>query len=1777
MGFFDKLADTWTHWNTWDTAWNDVKQGGQDWGRGFMNAAAGAFNLAMSIGDTNKMKQAIGQYWSGIGNIAGGTGSILGGIGEFPGLNQIVNTAMWVQEQGVKRPLSTYYQVGGDTLQRGVGTMFSGDEWRQAYDASEHVSAGQAFAYAGLSGSTVLSKLAGVQPLSGFDPRTPEGQQAYHDNMWLKAASGTVDAGVTMFADPTIMGGKYARLTKLKYVSKVMDSAAIAKRGHIAYVDSNAYGKLKNFITDAPNPDLVHRVVFNNHDNGGAAANLLWAAAKAEDQVPGLYDKTWLALYGDPNSWQWLTENAPAVADATGSKFANYTIASNAKLQGVDPAADFAMQALRETKTQAFSDALVNMRGLWGQAPGLLIDQPTPRLTMTSRWRDGIHQWANFAPPTVMGNWPRAKRLMLPSSRTGRMLNLEDPNSVNMLRSSLESSRLDAATVSNYVSAYARATSRESRYRIYNDAENAAFIAHAGHYGMSPGTARAALPQLNQWRSRNRDFMAATKRYMSDDIRAEAERRLNLGDQAGADAATQMADQVDQAVKRGDMPAAHYGTIDEDGNLAMVPEDGFHVDPHQALLLSQHATVVPMVDWHVLDSALWWKTRGALGEKVYQGKEALLAALEAANSVWKITAILRPGYIWRTMSDELGGPVSIWGSTKTFMSAVEGAKNAAVNTLNRGQYAMERMGWAKARAKAFGAKHVFDGQVMAEGTQGPSNLAIRNALVATRKNLSTDADLNVLAQPLSDGVAYSSYDKLLADGVMSVQDVLGRVAAHAQHGTLPQHLMEQYAGRQAGILSDKEYQRYVVDSMLNGVGRGVYQSPAWQQALVDLAVEKHAAKKAGETGVIDLVDPFTGTNPKIKGTEALKYVNLRKSVELVPNAAENAPRLFNHEDVYDYIANNIDDLLHPHSILAAYITPEGKLSLNVAQLDPKMAKSLRTPLKPTDGRRVSIPFVKGKGALYQDSGAAPVVVNTPSGPISFTAAFEGGQGDVFRKMVTSTGAAQLDNAWQDLVTSTEHARLMATSRDWVNSTPDRGMEYDLNWQRAVLQLANDPVARQFMSGATADRVLAWMRNTDEGRAYNAKMGVWRSRYAEQVKTIQTMVDQYLPFNPDRPQKSATLRVNALKGKATIGDLGAVVPRDQMPQVHGPSLDMATNTGVWMRYIQHAVDKTFTVLSEMPNDKLLRMPFAADRYGHHLTELTHGFLAANPDRETFSVREIQRLEDMARRRALKDVHTYLYDTTATFDVAKMARLIVPFGSAILDSGRKWGLVLRENPARFLNVWKVWSAPDRNGLVQDENGNHLVVENGRDVWYQVDPKTGARTRMPNDYQPKNRYIVFRLPHGIQPKFADNALAVSYVDKNVFKTFLDMPSFGPLVAVPVNNFSLSHPEFADNKLVRTFILPYGPTSSMGKAVMPGNLRNLWDTWVSDDPQVSQLLATSVYATEMANYSQGKRLNAPTFEEARQKAASLRGLQFWYRFAGVSTNFKTPYQPYVDYYHMLRVQAPVDQASGKDPRSADERFYADMGPEFFPLTAAVTRNTLGLPATVGAFNQYRKFSDLMQKYPDLAPLISGAEGAGSFSKAVYEAQRITPVRYGSGETMREQMSMEESIQDAQRRQGWIEYSKFMDALHADMAALGVTSLQQKKAAGLKMVRDQWLQQHTYWQDPYGTQQISPWYQEFSTFDSSKMASRLNQMRQVIQDPRLQGRDDIRGLIEYLDARDQFKSVMKARGYATLDSKKATWLSEQWASTVFGLKNDNLSFAALYDRWLTADERLEA
>ena len=1721
------LGNVWTSWGTGRSfdllgdAWRNLSGSAKSYAAGIVNLWHGAWD------DDGQFGTALGQFLSrpaplGSTQTLRGLGSGVMGLIELPVIKQVAGTAMWAQNEFVKRPLTTMNLVQADAW-TGRGSVISGQAWRTAYNMSDKVTVGQSYMFKTSAQSGVATRALGGQDTltASIDPRDRAKQEQFYKNPWLKGVSGSIDFFVTAFMDPTIVLGKLGLAGKAKFLSKPMTAGAIRSGSVQAYVDSANYNKLHEFMANASSAEVAHQRVWASHRSGDKAAALLWGTAQ-DRQV---YDHTFRALYGDVDSWAWLTANAPRVASVTGRTYANQTIARVANRAGQDAGATSMVNALGETETRAFVDAIANGRGAFGAARGSQIGQNLPRLTLTSKWRTNVHNKLTFGPAVFLGSpiYPVASRLryIMPTARYTRFLDLNDAESVNAFRSSLERSPLPREELEGYVSQYGRATSAESRAQIAGSAEDAAFGRMAERHGFTTDEVQRALPEINRWRVGNRQVLASARRFMSNDAARLAEDYIRGGRAAEALNAQALSRDIQTAVERGDQPLSSLHLLDEDGNNVILPER-FQVAVDRPVTISQMADLHIMQDWRVLDSALWWQRHGALGSASFKALESGKSLLDAVNTAWKLTALVRPGYVWRMLSDDVLRRSTLYGAFPVAMATSRGVANSARNWA-------ARYGTVGERRSAVQAARGLN------RTDVPRTAIVQSAMPST--NLAEDIP--------GVGRVYGSHEAALADGVRSVDDYLRQVSEGAANGTLPQWLAMTHQGYLDGCLSASQYRNIVVDQALRSQGRAAYAEPAWQAAFADELERLHVTRPQGQPGVNAIVDPFTGATPTRVGVADYSLTGGASFVR-----GETG---FDPEDVYNYIAAHRDELLMPRSILHAQVTPDGQMRLSVGTAGAHVTE----PVRATGGHRIKFLGYESRTRNYRETGHERLSITTPQGPIVLEAAFDGASGARFRAQASSRGPRE---AWVDSMADTEYGRLVNATRGHVEVSPDAA-NYGESWERAVnLQLGNDPVARMFLDGKTVDDVLNWVRNTSEGRAYHGRMGPWQSRYVEQVQTVRALVDSYVP-------DVGNLRQRVLTREARYSDLEANVTRQDMPVVHGAALDVAIG-GRWSNTIRKWADRTFKVLSDMPADKASRFPFFAERYRAHAEDIVRGaqaqYAAAG---RVMPATELEHVQQLARTRALADVKKYLYDTSASQDVAAALRLAVPFASAAADSFYKWGVIVRQGGTipPVLNLWKLWTTPDRNGLVVDEEGNVKHWSGTEFEWYSVNPKTSEQTRLPEGHAPKHEYIVFQLPSGLQPETASGAKMVSYINKDTFNTFLGLPTAGPLIAIPANEFALKIPELNDNVFVRKFILPFGPSADVWKTGVPANVRNAWELAFGsvDESTSTRGIAQAVLQTEYTRYVLGERSTPPTMAEVKEAASDLRGLQFLSQFMGMSTQLRSPYQPFIDYYHQLQA---------KDPENALARFYDEMGEEYRMLTASVSRNMLGLPASVATAKQQEKFRDLIAKFPDLASLIVGAEGAGEFSSAVYQAQLQQSIAPGSNKKVREILSLEESASDAERRYLWVKYGKLMDSIHADLAQRGLSSLNQKGARDLKKARDAFIDANMYWVDPQGARRASPWYEDFMSSDGAAMTDRLTSMAQLVQDKRLANRDDIRGLMDYLVARLDARAEMSARGFATLDSAKAARFRSQWDAYVFGLKDSNLSFASLYDRWLTTD-----
>lgn len=1227
--------------------------------------------------------------------------------------------------------------------------------------------------------------------------------------------------------------------------------------------------------------------------------------------------------------------------------------------------------------------------------------------------------------------------------------------------------------------------------------------------------------------------------------------------------------------------------------------------------------------------------------RLHSAWEMAITSADFANMVWKSSALLRPAQTPRNLADDVLRRLLIFGKAHLIVSSMRGSKRVVQNVRARtklrhelnGELTAQRRASRTATAEVNG---VVDGAAVsvkrvdetARGLIAAANERIIEGLGKSRRKpkLAPDAvyyedvgeawkagliSLDTYVEAL-DWMSGSGLDRRVPGPLFTAITARDQAVYHVDPGFSNRRMTEVAPTKKP--FHDRALKRRIIeyhfqdrmtdwldDLRLDAVHRrtGLPMDP--RQSLVDQRlvwlrdlVRRHIGARRTTTGGAGaaardyrpgqvVINPFTGEIPD--GWDSLEDFTLRHHMDLEIKAVtdEDGTQIAKlgepSERMAEFITDNVDDLMRPDHLLYMSVTPTGGIRIGVAQVKPEAAAK-KGPVK----RGAAYRLRNFKFHEIADAGhdKVKIRVNSPVGEIDeanpyagsvdhiieMRGAREGVEGQSFQ---LRAAASEGQGSAMYLTGEANLSRILDNQGGWGIAKPE-DKHYATSWERAVnAQIAGDPVARKFLEGKTDSDVINWIESTSEGTKYIHRMHYFGVNYVDHVRQIEAMVNSYAPDGHTKAGKA--LRDKILDKSATRQDLDRVRQRSEQPEVHGASTDYIMGRGAIFNTVTRGIDRLQRWLADIPTDKASRFPFFDEAYRRHITDLVrtadyHAFVAD----DVIPTRLLQNLERQARDRALYDTKYYLYDVAQLNDLARFFRYVVPFSSAMMDAYIKYGRIIRNNPGVVLQGLYYWELFENQGNVQDEEGHVLVKDTGgAEHWYSVDPDTGQRTEVPVEDVGTQRYVQFRFPSDFLPtnKLYGVDIKPSFaLNKQTLQVFLGLPNTGPFVAIPANEFALHHPEFAENKMIKQFVLPFGPSVDRKRVALPGNVRSALDQFNLEDGNTAEGQAKAIYQAELIAWNRGERDSAPTFKEVRERAAALRAVRFlatW--ISPVSFQPKSPYAPYIDAYRQLKAQVP---------EQADEQFQARHGDEFYALAMTVTRNNAGIRATIEDNKKYLKFKELITAYPELAGLIVGSNG-GTFSKAVYEAQKTIPLRPGAQQKLREVMSLEESVEAVERNRVWDQYSKLQDLIDAELAERGLSTMRGAQAEDLQKMRDAFVDNNKYWKDPEtGRDVVSPWYKDFSSVDHAQMDNRIEAMWAVVQDPDLQKRDDIRGLIDYLHMRQAMQEDMAQQGVRTLDAYRARQLLDDWHTQVFALRERNTEFAPVWTRWLANDDKLQ-
>ena len=1799
MGFTDWLGDK----------WEKLKTGALGLPTAQWDYAEDLYNIATGPADVS-VKDRIANGWlrstafgrTQVSNIGG----VISPVTEAPGVQQVGAGLTWLQKNLVNRPIATAAMstMQADLAQRDggwgsfVSEFFTPGVWKKAWQDSEKVTAGQALTYKWAVDTGMVDP---DDP--NFDPRVSK--ERYYNDWFFQTSSGALDFGLA-FVDPLKGLGKLTRAGKARLVDKVvtadeinagaLEKQAFGKTAERGMTFEEAGGQLSPAYERAYqhaaswDEGRFNRTYFSQYAYGGVVSTALSAAAKQGDR--GMFADVLNASRGDYVALDRLATyyKGSAVSNAIERYRDPWGTANVQNRRLDDPEAGAVATARDEYGRNSFIDQNTGepdfeLAGIGGSLTGAGV--PKPRFM--DWFREGVHSYGNssYAPASVpLWRSPlnaltkatqNAARIVDSSHGYTAHLDVNAAGSYRDFRANLERAGqyLDDEARNRYVTAYMAALSPNDRSRVAAQADNHVIGRIANENGLSRKEAEDLIREADRRRTNLRNLRNTQQKFMPNELRRRADDLLRAGDEARAAQLRSYADQYEAAAANGEVPNIVEFTSDERGNVVAVPR----VEQGSPVLTSQMADYVPMMDYHTFngainriararqtikryeqdlaDQAAGLRPRWNISEKTYnqaKTQESFRQATGAFNDVyeafmhaWSVIAVLRPAQTLRNLADEGMRSLTMVGMVPTMVNGSRGALRVGYNIGKRGHTRISQWQADRALRSLNGNTHVE-----VPVNTGPTPRVVEDfAPVASRDYTYQDALSSPVAQQFGDTWAYESLEGALVDGKIDLDTYTDFLPWAVRQGRAPLDvvaMVEDYAG---GHIKEQTFRQQAAVYALDATGRSAFANPRWQSDLIDAVNGTHS-----RNGI--LADPLSSDAARVLDSKVTDSYELLGSREFALNPRTG--ELGNPDAVYDFVRDHLDRFLSGSYRLHAKRTPDGSVRLAVAR-PLSGPKSVVEGLSEAQKRQV-------RQGLKVLGGSGVRLVGDRT--IEIPGSLSGMDGDYARRTVSATHApysflqanrnADRALSWSNDVSKQD---IRATVKDAAGNQV-ANTDYGPAWERTVnQQISNDDVARRFMSGQSRAEVLEWLESGDpRAERYLNDRGLKGLSYQQHAQVVEALVNYHLPALAGQG-----LRDKALQHEATFDDFARVVPEDQRLPVNGQVTETSLGVSKVQKWVSKKLDQWFRVMVDKPADFLVRFPYYDTRYRQYFQPMFDAYVKQT-DRALVSQAEVNRISRMAKQRAMDDVKRYMYDSAYRTDMAAAVSGVMPFSNAIADSLFKWGRIAWARPLETLSNWNmVFNAPERLGLVYDQDGNSLHYENGREVWRSAIDGTV----MPDDYK-HDRYVAFQVPSWIKPHVPGGLSLVTF-NKSSLTTAVFDPSVnvGPLLALPVNYFSVKNPKIGENQFVKSFVLPFGPSNDPTNLLLPGFVRQA-QRWYSEDEHMASSSAMAIYQTQWVEYRQGKRQAKPSIDEAMEASKAEQALRFFTsQLSPLSFQYNTPYKPFIDQYsQLLRKHQGDDVAAMEEFRT----LHPDDYDAYLYLTARVTKANIPIPATVKGFEAFQKQQGMIAKYPDLAGMITGDEGAGAFSKSVYEWQKQQTYDE-TGKKIREENTIADSFDDLQRKAGWAEYSKYMALVDNDLMRRGLNSMRDKGAEDILARYNAWVAAMQYKEPgPYGELQLSPWYKDFRQTDGASMEARLLNMQQLLMENPgwVSSRAEFQGLAEYLNARQRMKTAMASYGYASLDSVKADWLQTQWNSQVFQLRNQNPAFGKLYTRWLTRD-----
>lgn len=797
-------------------------------------------------------------------------------------------------------------------------------------------------------------------------------------------------------------------------------------------------------------------------------------------------------------------------------------------------------------------------------------------------------------------------------------------------------------------------------------------------------------------------------------------------------------------------------------------------------------------------------------------------------------------------------------------------------------------------------------------------------------------------------------------------------------------------------------------------------------------------------------------------------------------------------------------------------------------------------------------------------------------------AFGGPLGDMFRKLNSSaTTFNRLIDTNSDLL-----GRKLASKGIGAVKPTDRG--YYEEWANTLnTDFANSTAIRMLASGSKPAEVADWLKHDTEGRAVRKRLtAAWEKgtdarkalslEYGDvdnYVAKINSFLDNYLPAENqllrDKLARRETITARELAAA------GAGKDAEQLPVIHGNVIkeNIKGNSLLSMRAV---TDSLFKFLGSMPEDAWARHPLYRELYRDELGRRLD--IATGLKGGRLTPAEQQAVMDRAHGFAQDGVKKILFNIERRTNLATYLKYISPFFSAQENAVKTWFRLGVENPAIINRGNIIWNSPNRSGMVTDQNDKPVPAGQSTQndtIWLEM---PGWTKRIPF-FGPG---VAALNEQGITKQsldiiFGGGMNALYGGGKSI--PFNDIIPVGPYIAIPASEIVKNAPQFED---VFKWALPFGPTTGAAyTGLMPAWMKRAQTLFMGQNSKEYVRTYQLIHTTEM-HLAQEQGKPYPTDAKIKQMTDDYYKMRIAANLIlPYSPKFDSPYRLYLDKYRQYQ------QTYGMN---ADTQYLKDFGPTFFDFATSLSSNKTGEAATQYAYQASNKYKGLVnsvfQDNPSLVGLITNNPAGGNFSQAVYDWQYSTPVGPGTAETFRSNTNAIDAEKQNKVKLGWIQYRNVMNQIDAVLQKRGLISVNQSGAQDLKAIKQAMVDTLAYEHDAQGNPVldkggqpvVTPWYEAYLDPQGSKTFKVISGLNKIVaaDSPFWQDHKDNttwKSVKTYLQVRTQLSNALAKRQIKTITAKANSDVYALYEAVVGQLKQEDIGFADIYDRYLSQDQ----